>query len=139
MTLRDASILVVDDEPVLRMTFSILLKQRGATVHTAGDGLDALDVLGREPVDLILTDRRMPRMDGTELLRALRQRRIPVPAVLFVNDADPYSADLRDETNLVETVRKPVHPETLMMLLEKVLSRIPVSRAGGSTPQLSSC
>ncbi len=57
-------ILVIDDEPDIRTTLADLLAMDGYDVQTATDGKDGLERIGRNPFDLILSDMRMPEMDG---------------------------------------------------------------------------
>ncbi|HEY7860074.1 MAG TPA: response regulator, partial [Gemmatimonadaceae bacterium] len=64
--------LVVDDEPRLRQALVRLMQGDGFTCLEAGSGVEALAVLKNEPVALVLSDMRMPAMDGQELLRQLR-------------------------------------------------------------------
>jgi len=63
-----AHILVVDDEERIRHLLSIMLTRRGYTVDQAGDGIQALEMIKETPFDMIITDIKMPRMDGTGLL-----------------------------------------------------------------------
>ena len=63
-------ILIVDDEQSMREWMRILFQRDGFQVLVAGDGLEARDLIAREYVDVVLTDIRMPRMDGTELVKA---------------------------------------------------------------------
>jgi signal transduction histidine kinase/ActR/RegA family two-component response regulator len=86
-------ILVVEDADDARDAIDEMLQHLGAVVTTARDGLDALEQLTAKPVDIVLCDLRMPRMDGFEFLVALRQRdggtRPPVIAVSgFASSAD---------------------------------------------------
>lgn len=67
-----SKILVVDDEPRNVKILQIQLKARGYTVYTAGDGLEALEVVEKEMPDLILLDINMPRMDGFEVVERIR-------------------------------------------------------------------
>ncbi len=125
MTLGDAKILVVDDEPVLRTTFAIVLRQLGATVHTAADGLEALEVLARERIDAMLTDKQMPKMDGRALLETLHKRGASVPSILFVNAVDSENPQEMRRLGVVETVTKPLHPAQLKLMLENLLLSLP--------------
>ncbi len=124
MKLADANILIVDDEPVLRLTFSVLLKQHGATVHVAGNGAEALQVLARETVDVMLTDKQMPVMDGKALLRTMHAKGIRIPSILFVNGVEPEDLEELSLLSVVETVTKPLHPEALTALMERVLATL---------------
>ena len=67
-----ASILVVDDYPVIQRILSLTLQINDHTVHTAGNGMEALEVLYENDIDLIITDVSMPEMDGLALLGRLR-------------------------------------------------------------------
>src|SRR5688572_20261029 len=75
--------LVVDDEPRLRQALVRLMQLDGFTCFECGSGVEALDILAREPVILILSDLRMPKMDGAMLLREVRER-YPDIAVIMI-------------------------------------------------------
>ena len=75
--------LVVDDEPRLRQALVRLMQIDGFTCFECGSGVEALEILAREPVILVLTDLRMPKMDGATLLREVRER-YPDTAVIMI-------------------------------------------------------
>jgi len=82
-------LLIVDDEPLVRQMMSDLLVSRGYEVLTAQDGFDALSQLeGRLP-DLIISDLKMPRMSGFELLAIIRQRFPQLPTIAISGDLPP--------------------------------------------------
>jgi two-component system response regulator GlrR len=68
-------ILVVDDEPIIAQLITDVLSGDGYDVDTASDGLIALEYIGRHPYDLILSDLRMPGLDGLGLYRELERSR----------------------------------------------------------------
>ena len=68
------TILVVDDERAVRFTIRAILEEEDLEVVEAADGIEALERIGEGGIDLVLSDLRMPRMDGMELLAELRQR-----------------------------------------------------------------
>ena len=76
-------ILIVDDEPNVRLVFRTALESAGYETSTAGDGEAALEVLERAPADLVLLDLQMPGLYGMEVLRRLRDAGNEVP-VIFV-------------------------------------------------------
>lgn len=80
--------LVVDDEPRLRQALVRLMQGDGFTCLEAGSGVEALAVLAREPVALVLSDMRMPAMDGQELLRQLRVNYPDVAVVMITAVAE---------------------------------------------------
>ena len=96
-------ILVVDDDEHLREALSAFLSDEGHSVDAARDGLEALELLARNQYDVILSDLRMPGLDGRALYAALRTMRHPArkPRVIFmtgnVKGAD-YSAFLQENT-----------------------------------------
>jgi CheY-like chemotaxis protein len=121
MTFAEATLLIVDDEPILRLTFSVLLKKTGAKVFTAEHGEEAIEILAREPIDAMLTDKQMPVMDGMTLLQTLHQRNMVVPSVLFVNGVTPEDPHELAWLGVASTVTKPLHPNDLIQVFEKIL------------------
>ncbi|MEF1171822.1 EAL domain-containing protein [Vibrio sinaloensis] len=83
-----AEILIVDDEMNIRNALRRELRFKVATVHTAENAAQALEVLDAHHIDLIITDYRMPRMTGTELLLEVKQRYPEVPAIMLSGQAD---------------------------------------------------
>src|SRR5262249_6404348 len=81
---KEASILLVDDEPVLvdimREWFQSIVGQ----VFTAGNGAEALQVLAKDRLDLVITDGRMPVMDGIRLLKKIRAHGLNTPSLIFI-------------------------------------------------------
>ena len=77
------TVLVVEDEPAIREVVADLLEDEGYAVRQAADGLEAIDELEVDGVDLVLSDVRMPRLDGPALARRLRRHGYAVPVVLM--------------------------------------------------------
>ena len=80
-------VLLVDDEPLVRKFISLHLVAAGYVVRVAVDGLDALAKLRAGPVDLIISDLKMPRMSGVELLEVVRRRFPQIPVIVISSDA----------------------------------------------------
>lgn len=97
MELKQATVLIVDDESMLLEIFSEWLQEEGCRVFTAGDGAAALQILRSHHVDVIVSDVRMPIMDGILLLKnlaTLSQRNHP-PKMIFISgftDLEPREA-----------------------------------------------
>ena len=116
-TPRAATILVVEDEPLVRRTVVLALERAGHRLLTAGDGEEALALL-RQPghgVELVLTDVVMPRMGGVELARAVRAS-YPLP-VLFMSGFHQSQAELAAE----QVLAKPFTADQLMSAVEVAL------------------
>lgn len=111
------TILVVDDDAVVRDSLSDLLKDEGYAVVTAVDGLDALERLNAVSPDLILLDLRMPRMDGWEFLARRPQdgprRRAPVVLLSGMG----Y---IRDAPGVADFLAKPIRVDQLLQCVARL-------------------
>jgi DNA-binding NtrC family response regulator len=118
----EAVVLVVDDDEQERSSLSAMISALGYTVETARDGEQALEKLGSTPIDAIVTDLRMPRMDGFQLLQALLGRGDLTPAIVLtsfgsIDQAISVVHDLRAFWFL----EKPAQPSVLASLLERAI------------------
>ncbi len=116
-------VLVVDDEPATRSGLKRLLEQAGMKVETAGDGAAALAIVSDDPVDVIITDLRMPGMDGIELLRQLRERGFTQPVIVATAYGDVSSAVGAMRAGADDFLTKPLDLDALMVTLERVVAR----------------
>ena len=85
------TILLAEDDPVLRKLYSHVLKLAGYDVASAADGVEALEIAGRQSFDLMIIDVMMPKMDGLDLCRHLKKKfgnRTPVVFLTALDDAD---------------------------------------------------
>ena len=111
-------ILVVEDDPDIRTILSRFLGRRGYAVKAAENGAEALELLSHEPVDLILSDVRMPRMDGLELLQAVRQRDPDVQLVLMTAYSTVRDAVEAIQAGAADYVEKPIDFRRLARVLQ---------------------
>jgi CheY-like chemotaxis protein len=84
--------LVVDDSMLMRYTVCRFLEERGFAVETAGNGAEALEVLGRMQPELIVTDMQMPKMSGSELITALKAKpeTAKIPVIIVASRASGF-------------------------------------------------
>lgn len=75
-------ILVADDEMSIRLLYSEELREEGYEVFTASNGREALEVVEKEPLDLIILDIKMPEMNGIEVLRRIKEQHPDLPVLL---------------------------------------------------------
>ncbi len=75
-------ILVADDEMAIRLLYSEELKEEGYEVYTAANGREALEIVEKIPLDLVILDIKMPEMDGIEALRQIKERKPDLPVLL---------------------------------------------------------
>lgn len=82
------TILVVDDEEHVRSALQSVLEREGYTVRTAEAATDALEVLRKEPIKLIISDQNMPGMSGIDFFKLVRERHPHVCRIMLTGDAD---------------------------------------------------
>jgi DNA-binding NtrC family response regulator len=116
-----AHILVVDDEEKMRHILSIMLSTKGYTVDQAGDGIAALEMIRATPYDLVITDIKMPRMDGLTLLKKMTEMDIPCPVVFITAFATVESAVEAMQQGAVDYIIKPFEEDRILLTVEKGL------------------
>lgn len=131
-------LLVVDDEAKLLRAVAVTLREEGYEVTTARSGAEALVSIQRSVPDLIISDIRMPGMDGYQLARALRSNpRTELIPVIFLTAKDERKdriAGLR--TGVDAYLTKPFDPEELLAVVANILNR--VERTGAELARLVS-
>jgi DNA-binding NtrC family response regulator len=117
-----ATVLVVDDDPQERSDLSEIIASLGYAVETAVDGEDALAKIDARPIAAILTDLRMPRMDGFQLLRALMDRGELTPAIVLTGFDDiSHAVSIVHELQAFWFLGKPAQREVLGVLLTRAI------------------
>lgn len=117
-----SSILVVDDDPDIRLLLRVELGAEGHRILEAGDGREALELLRAEAVDLVLLDMMMPVLDGWELLRAIDVTTAPPIVVItaLASDQDRHVAELM-EMGALDVIAKPFDPGWVGRFVDAVL------------------
>jgi len=118
-----AHILVVDDEPSMRTTLSILLRREGYRVSQAGAGAEALGMLGQGEYDMVLTDLKMERMDGIELLRRIKAADPQAEVLIFTAYGTVKSAVEAMKLGAYDYIGKPFDEEELLLKVARALER----------------
>ena len=113
-------VLVVDDAEQTRCLIADELREAGCRVSTASDGVEAVEILETERVDLLFTDCDMPRMNGLELIRWSRAHLPHVPAVLMTgHERDAVGAEAW-HCGALRILLKPFSIEHLLMLVREL-------------------
>jgi DNA-binding response OmpR family regulator len=120
---RAARIMIVDDEPNIRLMFRTALEAAGHVVSEAPDGEAALAALRSAPADLVLLDLRMPLLDGMATLRRLRDEGSATPVVIVTAHGSVPDAVEAMKLGAVDFLQKPLSPETLRAEVAEVLGR----------------
>lgn len=116
-----ARICVVDDEPKVRILLRLLLQGKGHEVFEAGNGLEALEILSSESVDLLIADIRMDRMGGLELLQEVKEREPGCPVIFITAFASVESAVEALRLGAADYVVKPYKEEDILLAVERAL------------------
>jgi DNA-binding SARP family transcriptional activator len=115
------TVLVVEDNVLSRELTNAVLKSAGYAVIVAKDGAEALMVIGREKIDLLLLDVDLPFIDGHSLLQAARENGVDVPAI-FISGLPGDAIEVRAfEVGAADFIRKPVKNSVLLARVGKVL------------------
>ena len=126
---------MVDDEADASAALADLLRDRGYLVETARDGFKALPKLKEFAPDLLLTDLRMPGMDGVSLMRRARELDPDTVAIVMTAYGALDTAMDAMRQGAIDYVTKPIHFEELLRVIEPVLERRRVRRASGGTAE----
>ena len=118
----DARILLVEDDASIREITTLGLRGAGFEVDTASDGTEGLDRWRRERPDLVLLDVMLPRLDGLEVLRAIR-REATTPVVMLTARADTIDVVVGLESGADDYVRKPFELPELVARVRAALRR----------------
>src|SRR5689334_22470013 len=143
-------VLVVDDDPAVGMVLGALLQQAGYRATSVQSGARAVEVLGSEPIDAMITDLRMPGMDGMQLLAHVVRALPDVPVLVISAHATVPDAVEAMKAGASDFVQKPFDREEILYSLKKALTGAVHARAEppppneppalvGSSPEMNEC
>lgn len=119
-----ATLLLVDDEPSILSALRRLLRSKGYAIHTAESGKAGLEILEREPVDLVISDMRMPEMDGARFLEQVRKRWPTTIRILLTGYADVTSTiEAINCGEIYRYIAKPWDDNDLLLIVRDALER----------------
>lgn len=116
-------ILTVDDSASMRQAVSFALRAAGYDVVEADDGTDAVGKLSG-PIQLVITDLNMPRMDGIELIKHIRTRsnHKHIPILMLTTESQPAKKEAAKAAGATGWIVKPFRPEQLLAAVSRVLA-----------------
>jgi two-component system response regulator HydG len=116
-------ILVVDDDTTFLLMVQSFLAKKGYQTEVVSDPVKALQALEKSNFDLILSDYRMPEMDGMEFLSEINDREIDTPLILITSYGDIRLAVKAIKQGATEYITKPVNPDDLLALVKNVFNQ----------------
>ena len=114
-------ILIVDDEELIRNVIKEYCYNEKYDVLLASNGIEALDIINREKVDLIILDIMMPKLDGFSLCKQIKDRNIPI--IILSARTDEFDKLIGFELGIDDYVTKPFSPKELIARIKAVLRR----------------
>lgn len=118
-----ANVLIVDDDEMDRLLERTIVENAGHTPFFANDGETALRVYAENKIDLVITDLRMPNVDGLHLIRDLLAND-PSAAIIAVSGAGSEQLEEAEAYGAFAALLKPVEPEKLMALIQEAVKNL---------------
>ena len=119
--MKNNTVLIVDDDKITRQTLSMALEDEYSSIITAEGGKQALALLEKENIDVILSDLDMPGMDGIDLLTRINQLQDPPPVIFITGQGTIETAVKAMKLGASDYVSKPVNVDRLVLLINKTL------------------
>jgi DNA-binding NtrC family response regulator len=117
-------VLVVDDESIVRRSCERVLSPEGYDVVTISRGDDAVDLLEKEDFDIVLTDLKMPYMDGLDLLNIIKNRWPSIEVIVITGYSTPTTAIEAKNLGAYEFIEKPFNPEEILSAVNRAMKKI---------------
>lgn len=118
------SILLVDDERIMRDLLEMILAREGYSILTADDGAMACNVLENEHVDIVVSDMKMPRMNGFELLEFIKREHPSIGVIIMTAFGDTYTVKDALLMGADEYITKPFKSYEISLVVERAYWRI---------------
>ena len=124
MAVADPTVLIVDDDPVVRRMLQLTFESEGFLVATAADGVEALSDIRAEPPAVIVLDIMMPKLDGMKVMRELKSDDAlrDIPVILLSAKATSLDIDLGLKAGAADYVTKPCDPIDLVDRVRNLLA-----------------
>ena len=120
----DATLLVVDDEQDIRDASERILSRIGYQVQKASRGDEALDILNKNSIDIVLLDLKMPGMDGMEVLASIRERSTEIQVIVITGYATVETAIEAMKQGAYDFIPKPFEPDQLRIVVNRAWEKI---------------
>ena len=122
LKLMNRQILVVDDQPGIRMLLSDVFKSKGYQVQTANTGAEALEILSRSSFDLLVIDYQLPIVDGAGVLNELKKRNMQIPTIMISGLIEELSQETVCMEYVKEIFSKPFNIRDVCSAVQSILS-----------------
>lgn len=117
------SILVCEDDFAIKTMISTKLKQENYSVYTVQNGQEALNLMGKQQIDLVISDIMMPEMDGYEFVQTLRETKHTLPILMITAKSQLESLEAAFKLGVDDYMVKPLRLEELVLRVKALLRR----------------
>ncbi|MBM7662922.1 two-component system response regulator YesN [Bacillus mesophilus] len=120
-------VLIVDDEKNIRLGIQAMVKREFADVFeilVASDGQEAMEIIKQEPIDILITDIKMPRVDGITLIQEVQEMKVNISVIILSGHDDFEYAKAAIKSNVKDYLLKPVNRSELFQSINKVLEEL---------------
>lgn len=124
LSIQDLSLLIVEDVEESRRFLSSFLNRHGATVYTAKNGRQGLDLFNMYKPDIVISDIRMPLLDGLDMVAAIREHHPDTPVVILTAHTDVDMLQRSIDMEATQYLVKPINSEKLISALSKVIAKL---------------
>ncbi|MBD3333230.1 response regulator [candidate division GN15 bacterium] len=118
------SILIVDDEQMMRSLLEKILVREGYKILTAENGVEALELLQAQKIDMVISDIKMPRMNGFELLKVLKEEHPDIGVIMMTAYGDTYTVKDALLLGADEYITKPFKSHEISLVVERAYWRL---------------
>ncbi len=128
-------VLIVDDEQSIQIGSERILSRMGCQVLTAGRGEEGLEILSRQPANIVLLDMKMPGMDGMEVLREIRKRHEEILVIVITGYATVETAIEAMKNGAYDFIPKPFEPDQLRIVVNRAIEKIRLTQEAEKSEQ----
>ena len=121
---KKCSVLLIDDDEQSCTTLGLLLKKSGYSVQISHSGEDGLALLAKTPFDIVITDLRLPGMDGLEILKKVKEHNAEINVILITGNSSAESAVTAMKYGAFDYVTKPLNFDKLKVILDKAQEKL---------------
>ncbi len=114
------NLLIVDDQPGIRLLLMDIFKNEGYHVETAKTGKEAFEKISTNTFDLMMLDYRLPIMDAQQVIEKMKQEQIVVPVIIMTGLIEEMDEQLKKETDMLKVVAKPFDVGDICTLAEQL-------------------
>lgn len=119
--LKKINILIVDDETDLREALVFDFSRMKCTIFEASNGQEALEIVNNNPVDIVISDVKMPHLTGTELLKKIREIKPDIPVVMLATGFSDLTESEALKLGAFALMEKPINRKKMFQLYEQAL------------------